>query len=193
MKLGIFGGSFNPPHNGHLIVAQSVQDQLKLDKIVFVPCASPPHKLNARLAPADSRLAMTAMAVQGNGRFEASDAEVRRGGVSYTVDTLKYFLEIYSRAELFLIIGIDNYLEFHTWRSPEEIMDLAELVVMNREGYTNDLPSRAATKRVRFVDVPSIGISGTMIRLHVRTGRQIRYLVPADVENYIKNYHLYKD
>jgi nicotinate-nucleotide adenylyltransferase len=193
MKLGIYGGTFNPPHQGHLIVAQSVKDQLKLDKIVFVPCASPPHKPNKGLASAQYRLEMTLEAVRYNPCFEVSDVEIARGGVSYTIDTVRFFTERFPGSPLFLIIGVDNYLEFDTWRQPQEILELADLVVMNREGFPKPTMNRADIRKARFVDVPNIGISGTMIRLNVKSGRSIRYLVSEEVEKFIETHSLYRD
>ena len=127
MNIGIYGGTFNPPHVGHLIVIESLQDQLRYDKIYFVPCASPPHKVDATIVPASIRLAMTKLAVEGNQGFDVSDIEIQRGGTSYSVDTLRAMKELHPRAQLSLIIGADNYLEFETWKSPDEASTTASI------------------------------------------------------------------
>ena len=136
---------------------------------------------------------MTRLAVQDNPLFEVSDIETKRGGVSYTVDTLKELANIYPPPELFLIIGIDNWLEFKSWKNPEEILDLADLLVMNRPGFSQIGYEHGFAKKVKFVDVPNIGISGTMIRLNVKSGRSIKYLVPRPVEQFIAEHALYHE
>src|SRR5438105_483417 len=110
MKLGIFGGTFNPPHIGHLIVAESVRDQLQLDKILFIPSANPPNKHDRSVASSPERMQMTRLAIQGNDRFEVSDIETKRGGISYTIDTVNSLVEMFPKAAISLIIGADNLL-----------------------------------------------------------------------------------
>jgi nicotinate-nucleotide adenylyltransferase len=193
MKLGIFGGSFNPPHNGHLIVIESVRDALKLDRVIFIPSSQTPNKISLNLAPPIMRYEMTKLAVKGNLNFEVSDTEIKRKGVSYTVDTLNEFALKYPGCKLSLIIGSDNLIEFSTWRSPDEILQLAELIVMSRYGFSTQNIKSEYSRYVTFVNVPQIGISGTDIRRRVRLGKSIRYLVPKDVEEYIFDNHLYKE
>jgi len=192
MNLAIFGGSFNPPHIGHLIVLESVRDQLVLDKVILVPSAQPPNKPNSMLAPPALRLEMTELAVKGNPDFEVSGIELQRRGMSFTVDTINQISALHPRAKLFLIIGADNMLEFDTWKAPDDILAKAELIVMSRPGYSlHDMKSKTA-RAARFVNVPQIGISGTDIRRRVKLGRSIRYLVPRSVEEYILQKRLYK-
>ena len=195
--IGIYGGSFNPPHMGHLIVCESVRSQLGLDKVIFVPSATPPHKKDLRLALAEVRLEMTKLAVAGNPAFTVSDAEVRRGGTSYTVDTLMEIKKENPQDRLHLIIGADNWIEFDTWKSPEQILDLTDIVVMTRPGFAVDRhahpPPGQSGRNVRFVEVPQIGISGTMIRLNIKSRRSIKYLVPPDIEGYIQKHALYHE
>lgn len=193
MNIGVYGGTFNPPHMGHLIVIESLQDQLHFDKILFVPCASPPHKRDPSIALASARLHMTKLAVDDNRIFEASDIEIQRGGTSYSVDTLNVLKETYPHAELSLIIGADNYIEFEKWKSPKDILSLADLVVMNRPGYSATPSKSSALRMTKFVNVPNIGISGTDIRRRVKHGRSIHYLVPRLVEDYIVRTGLYRD
>jgi nicotinate-nucleotide adenylyltransferase len=192
-RIGVFGGSFNPPHMGHLIVCQSILIQEKLQKVVFIPSSVSPHKRNRNLLQSDFRYQMTKLAVQDNPMFEVSDIEIRKGGVSYTIDTLKLLRNVYLRSELSLIIGIDNWLEFKSWKNPDEILDLADLLVMNRPGFSQVGFEHGFAKKVKFVDVPNIGISGTMIRLNIKSGRSIKYLVPKAVEQFIAEHGLYRD
>ena len=191
MTIGVFGGTFNPPHMGHLITLESVVDQIHCDRLLFVPSSTPPHKTDSSVASAEARLAMTALAVEGHPLFEASDIEVRRPGTSYTVDTLIGLQQLYTRASLLLIIGADNFVELETWRAPEEIFARAEVIVMSRPGFTNVSVRSDYQRRARFVHVPLIGISGTEIRRRIKQGRSIRYLVPQKVEEYIRDHHLY--
>lgn len=192
MKLGIFGGTFNPPHVGHLIVAESVRDQMQLDRIFFVPSASPPHKQDPAIAVPSARLQMTRLAVAGNTRFEVSEIELDREGPSYTIDTVAGIADLYPRGNLLLIIGVDNLLEFDSWKSPREILQKADLVVMTRPGFQIPDAKNEFIRASKIVHVPPIGISGTDIRRRIRMGRSIRYLVPEAVEDYILRRGLYK-
>jgi nicotinate-nucleotide adenylyltransferase len=135
MKLAVFGGSFNPPHIGHLIVLESVRDQLQFEKVLLIPSAEPPNKPAPTLAAPPHRLEMTRLAVEGKAEYEVSDIEIRRRGISYTVDTIKEISALYRGSSISLIIGADNLLEFETWKSPSEILSRADLVVMSRPGF----------------------------------------------------------
>ncbi len=193
MNIAMFGGSFNPPHLGHLIVLESVLDQLQFDKVLFVPSAQPPNKIDLALADAGARLEMTRLAVAGNPAFDVSDIEIKRKGLSYTIDTISGLLTCYPGARLSLVIGVDNFIEFQTWKSAGEIITKADLIVMNRPGYPAANPHQAYGKVARFVNVPQIGISSTDIRRRVKLGRSIRYLVPESVYNYINQRRLYRE
>ena len=193
MNIGIFGGTFNPPHFGHLVVIESVEDQMHFDKIVFVPSANPPHKNDPTLAPPQCRLEMTRLAAGGNPRFEVSDVEVKRGGRSYSIDTLDALTVLHQGARFSLIIGADNFMEFESWKSAEDILARAEIVVMNRPGFSPGPARHEFARMVRFVHVPDIGISSTDIRRRVKLCRSIRYLVPEPVEQYIRRKGLYRD
>lgn len=193
MKIGLFGGTFNPPHIGHLIVIESLRDTLKFDKIFFIPSAQPPNKPNISHAPPRMRYEMTQLAVKGNINFEVSDIEIQRQGPSYTIDTLEKLITCFPKANFSLIIGADNLLEFEMWRSPEEIATKANLVVMSRPDFSIHNVKSKYTRYAQFQNVPSIGISSTDIRRRVKMGRSIRYLVPLTVEQYIFNKGLYKE
>jgi nicotinate-nucleotide adenylyltransferase len=193
MRIGVFGGTFNPPHLGHLIVAESARESLNLDEVLFIPCASPPHKSSRSLADADCRLEMVRLATSGHSGFEVSDIEVQRGGKSYTVDTLRTLTALYPRAQLYLLIGIDNLLELHTWKEPEEIFSLSEVVAINRPGFDPTTVRKDYLRRVTFLRYPSIDISSSEIRRKAKMGKSIRYLVPSAVETYILRHGAYRD
>ncbi|HLF15303.1 MAG TPA: nicotinate-nucleotide adenylyltransferase [Bacteroidota bacterium] len=192
VNVAVYGGTFNPPHCGHLIVAESVRETLRLARILFIPTSTPPHKGALSLAPAPDRLAMTKLAVEGNDGFEASDIEVARGGLSYTVDTLRAVAARHPGSRLKLLIGADNVFDFEGWKSPSDILDIADLVVMSRPGYEIRKSRSGFLAHASLVTVPQIGISGTDIRRRVKFHQSIRYLVPPPVGEYIRRHGLYK-
>jgi nicotinate-nucleotide adenylyltransferase len=196
-RLGIFGGTFNPPHVGHLICAQEAWSQLELDRVVFMPVSSPPHKeLIADPGPS-VRVELCRRAVAGDERFEVSTAEVDRGGASFTVDTLR---ELHARRpedQLTFIAGGDMARSLPGWRSPEEIVALAEIGVAERDGVGREdirasLRDLAAGERVRFFDMPRLAVSSSMVRARVADGRPIRYYVPGGVAELIESEGLYR-
>jgi nicotinate-nucleotide adenylyltransferase len=193
MNLGIFGGAFNPPHIGHLVAAESVREQLRLDKVIFVPSADPPHRTDVGRATAKARLEMTRLAIQGNTTFEVSDIEVVRPGKSYTIDTITAFHALYPKVKLCLLIGSDNLAEFHTWKSPREIITMCDLIVFPRPGFSVSDVKNEFTKAAEVVNVPHVGISASEIRRKVRMGKSIRYLVTRGVAEYILKNGLYRD
>ena len=193
MNIGIFGGSFNPPHCGHLVIAESVREQARFDKILFIPSATTPNKSYGSLAPAHDRLDMTLLAVQGNREFEVSDVEILRSGVSYTIDTIQELSNRNPRDTFGLILGTDNLLEFQTWKSPQEIISRVQLVVVNRPGISREEFRTEISRHATFVNVPQIGISSTDIRRRIKLHRSIRYLVPQSVEEYIRQKGLYNE
>src|SRR5690606_19926739 len=188
VRIGILGGTFDPPHIGHLIVAQDAWNALGLDRVLFVPAAVPPHKRGRVSTPAEVRLAMVEAACADDPRFEASDLEIRRGGTSYTVDTLRALKERDPQGALFFLLGADQFREIHTWRSPEELVRLAELVALSRPGYPNVEPQIGLP--YRRLDVTCVDISATEIRRRVVAGEPIRYLVPEAVEAIIRAHGL---
>ena len=187
MRLGLFGGTFDPPHAGHLIVAQDAWQRLGLERVIFIPAAVPPHKQNREVSPAQVRLAMLREATAGDERFAVDDLEVRRGGPSFTVDSLRAYREKAPDAELFLILGTDQYAELHTWRESEELKRLATLAVMGR----GDAEPVEPGERVVPLPVTRIDISATEIRRRVAAREPIRYLVPPGVEALIARHQLY--
>ena len=186
MRLGIFGGSFNPIHNGHLLLAETARDTLALDRVVFVPTHTPPHKTSSQLLPGPARFELVQLAVRDNPAFVASDIEIQRKGTSYSIDTVRALHEQLPQAKLFLIIGQDMLTV--KWFAWEEIKKLCTVVVARR-------PEAAAVKKqpaVKWLDMPQIDISATDIRKRVSAGRSIRYLVPPIIEREIRQRGLYQ-
>jgi nicotinate-nucleotide adenylyltransferase len=186
VRLGIFGGTFDPPHMGHLVVAQEVHFRLRLDRVLWVPAGIPPHKRDQPITPGTVRLELVRAAIAGDDRFEASDLEVRRGGVSYTVDTLRELRQARPEDELFLIVGADQLTELDSWREPDEIRRLATLVGFGREGEDPD-----EVAGVKVVSVPRMDVSSTEVRRRVGAGEPVRYLVRRGVSAVIEREGLY--
>lgn len=189
MRLGIFGGTFDPPHVGHLIVAEDVAAALRLDSVVFVPVGEHPLKGTRVEAPAALRLQMIAAAVEDNERFSVDDRELRRDGPSYTVDSLTEIAAERPDAELFLLVGSDILSELDHWRGLDKIASLASITIMTRAGV--DLGDAAAAG-FRQVEVTHVAISSSEVRDRIRAGRPYRYLVPAAAYRIIEENSLYK-
>ncbi len=189
-RIGVFGGTFDPPHVGHLALAEWARDELRLDRVLFVPAARPPHKRHRRISAAADRVAMTRRAVRGNAGFGVSTIEVRRRGPSYTVDTLRALSRRHPGAALFLLVGEDSLREFHTWHAPEEILRIAKLVVAGRPGAR---ARRGLVPRARIVRLgnPVLDVSSSTLRRRARSGRSVRYFVPDAVARYITAHRLY--
>ena len=189
-KVGIFGGTFDPIHNGHLITAQSVREIRDLDKIIFIPSFISPHKADVNSASPEHRMNMLKLAVEGVDFFEVSDYEVKKEGISYTIDTLKEFKKNYD--ELEFIIGYDNIFKFHTWKDPDEIMKLAKILVLKRKSSSPHPFEDKYVEQAIFVQTRGIEISATDIRERVKKGMPIHFLVPEKVKEYIYSFNLYK-
>lgn len=172
-RIGVFGGTFDPPHVGHRIVALDVVEGLPLDRLIIVPAARPPHR--DAILPGDVRLALVRRAFAGESRLEVSDVEFRRGGPSYTVDTLERIAAAHPGDRLFLVLGSDQYRGLSGWRSPERIVEMADLAVLRRAGGTIVADARFP---FRAVDVTRVDLSSTEVRRRLAAGRSVRYLVP---------------
>lgn len=192
MHVGIFGGSFNPPHIAHLIVAEQIRDRYRLDRIVWIPSFQPPHKQVAELAPFEHRFEMTRLAVERNAGFEVSDVEYRMGGVSYTVMTIRALQEASPDTTFSLLLGGDSMATFDAWYRPDEILERVELIVYGRPGYELPASIEGYSNRIHVVDAPLIEVSAEQIRAMRRKGRSIRYLVPEPVLAYIEKHGLYQ-
>ena len=198
-RIGILGGTFNPIHLGHLILAQDALEQLELDQVCLIPCALPPHKDGRALAPAPHRTAMIEAAIEGDPSFSISTVEIERGGLSWTVDTLQTLHDAYPDALRVFIIGADTVHELHTWRRIEDIFRLCRFAVVGRPGANiTGTPaelrlSKAQTAQLRASVIAGhdIDISSREIRMRIAEGLSIRYLVPDAVAMYIAEHRLY--
>lgn len=201
MRIGLFGGSFNPVHVGHLIASRSVAERLHLDKVYLIPAAVPPHRMLKNLAPAEHRLAMLQLAVQDDPLFEVSDIELRRSGPSYTVHTVEEFRrQLGADVDLFWLIGADSLADLPNWYQADRLVDLCRIVTAARPGCdhidTSVLASRFTPEQsdrllAGILDTPRIDISASEIRRRVSQGRSIRFLVPDAVAQYITEHRLY--
>ncbi|HEX8977882.1 MAG TPA: nicotinate-nucleotide adenylyltransferase [Solirubrobacteraceae bacterium] len=198
MRIGILGGTFNPPHLGHLVCAQEAHRELALDRVLFIPARIPPHKPVEHEPGSRHRLELCRLAAGDDQRFAVSDLELRREGPSYTVDTLEELSSHESKPELFLIVGGDIAVGLPRWRDPERVLSLATLAIAKRQGTAraavqDSLSTLRGGERSRFFAMPRIGVSSTMIRRRVRGRQPIRYLVPDPVANYIQQHNLYAE
>lgn len=199
LKTGVFGGTFDPVHIGHLAVAERVYCDLDLDRIVFVPASASPFKLGEATTPGEHRLAMLKLAVQDNPHFAVNDIELQRGGTSYTVDTMEMLGERYPQDEFYFIMGMDSFLELGGWKNVKRLVELCQLVVVTRPGYElpreqkelSSLPSYV-WQRTRFLETPGLDIAATEIRERIKKGRSVRYLLTPDVESYIYENGIYR-
>lgn len=200
MRLGIFGGSFDPVHFGHLLLAECCREQCRLDAVWFVPTAMPPHKQGREMTPAAQRIEMLELAISGNPAFSVCRYEAERGGVNYTVDTLAHIHEEDLGRELFLLVGADMLVDLPNWRSASRVCELAMPVAVCRPGagpLAFDClrgivaPERIDLLRGHLVEMPENGVSSSEIRNRVASGRSIRYRTPRAVEVYIESHGLY--
>ncbi len=191
-RIGFFGGSFNPPHVAHLIVAEMVREQFSLDEILWVPNRQSPFKEAADLASPEDRLEMTRRTVALHEAFRVSDLELRRPGPSYTNDSIRSLQESSPGATFFLIIGSDSLAGFGGWRSPDEIVRRAPLIVYPRPGYEDEKGAPEFRSRMQFADAPLLDISGTVIRQRLQERRTVRFLVPEQVHEFILERGLYR-
>ncbi|MEE9910542.1 MAG: nicotinate-nucleotide adenylyltransferase [Deltaproteobacteria bacterium] len=213
MKWGLFGGTFDPIHFGHLRAAQELVTLLDLDRVIFIPAALPPHKSARIITPFEHRLQMVRLAIAGNEFFSFSDVESLRPGKSYSIDTVQYFLDSHdARLELYFITGQDAFDAITTWREWEKLLSLCHFVVITRPGYDNRgldriFPENFASRflydqallgyrgpggcALYFRDVTFLDISSSLIRQNIKAGRSVRYLTPDSVRHYIDEHVLY--
>jgi len=191
-RIGLFGGTFDPPHFGHLALAEWAREQLQLDRVLFVPAGAPPHKRARRLSSVAARVAMTRLAVRGNPAFRLSQLEVRRRGPSFTVDTLRAVRAADPGVEVFLLMGEDSLDDFRTWHEPAAIRGLARLAVARRPGGRRRTPARGIARGLIWLDNPGLELSSSAIRARARAGRSVRYLVPDAVARYLARHRLYR-
>ncbi len=192
MRIGLFGGTFDPVHFGHLRAAESVREALTLDRVAFLPAAVPPHRVEPLSSAAD-RLAMTRLATGQHPSFETWDLELRRAGPSYTVETVAELVRARPQDCFLLIVGADTWPEMTGWREPERLFSLVEVAIASRPGAAafEARPPFASSRPVHAVDGPALPISASAVRERVRRGLSIRYLVPDGVADYIAERRLY--
>jgi nicotinate-nucleotide adenylyltransferase len=197
-RLGLFGGTFDPPHVGHLILASEARAQLELTRVLWTVTPDPPHKQDQMITPLEHRLAMVKLAIQDNPLFELSDIELNRPGPHYTVDTIHLLAKQNPQAEIVPIIGGDSLQDLPTWHDPQELVYAAHWVgVMRRPGEEpnlNELESElpGITSKVHYVNAPLLEIASREIRNRVAAGQPYRYYLPVPVFHYINDHHLYK-
>ncbi|MDD5772862.1 MAG: nicotinate-nucleotide adenylyltransferase [bacterium] len=203
-RIGIFGGTFNPIHNGHLLIAEEARVSLKLDKVIFIPSANPPHKEVSDLVSGRHRLKMAGAAIKNNPFFSVSDIELKRGGRSYSIETIKTLKEIYRKGtKFFFIMGADSILEFMTWKNWEDLLKLCNFAVYPRPGYKINLDvlksrmkkkllAKSLVKNIIFFQTRVFDVSSTEVREKIKKGESVKYLVPEGVIGYINKSKLYK-
>lgn len=192
MKIGILGGSFNPVHIGHLLVAEDIIEKLRLDKVIFIPAYDPPHK--KKLLDFSRRWQMLKLAIARNPLFEISDIEKQRSGKSFTIDTLRVLKKQYPKDKLFLIMGTDQFTELSTWKEPDKLFQLAKIIVMRRPGFELKKHTKnfiAKGRTVAFLDVIQIDIASADIRNRIKNNFSVRYMLPEPVLHYIIRNRLY--
>jgi nicotinate-nucleotide adenylyltransferase len=190
-RIGLFGGTFDPVHMGHLIVAEWVTDSLELDKTIFIPNNIHPFRKRGDIGKAGDRVKMIELAIRDYPRFDVSEVEIRREGVSYTIDTLQHFIREYTGASIYYMMGADNLKDFTSWKQPHEILKLVHLVLYNRPG--TELDESLDHERMILIDSPYIEISSTHIRHRISRGRSFQSLVPPGVYQYIIRHKLYQN
>ncbi len=198
LQIGILGGSFDPVHTGHLLMAQDAAEHFELDRVLFIPCAIPPHKDGRQLAPAKHRLAMLAAALAGNPVFKLDAREIRRTGTSFTIDTIRELTHENAAARYYFIIGDDSLIDLPNWRQVEALLESCEFITLARPGVTlaPETPALPPDRRKRLLANRRVGhrleISSSEIRLRIAEARSIRYLVPDAVADYIALHGLYQ-
>jgi nicotinate-nucleotide adenylyltransferase len=202
MRLALFGGTFDPVHYGHLLLAEQCREQCRLDEVWFMPAASPPHKREQPLSAAEHRVDMLRLAIGGHEALSVSLIEIERGGTSYTVDTLEHLRGLRPDDELFLLLGSDSLADLPTWRDPARVCELATPVAVGRAGGPQIdyaplaslvTPQRLSEIRRHLVAMPLVELASSDIRRRVAAGRSIRYQTPRSVEQYIHTHGLYRD
>jgi len=196
-RIGVFGGTFDPPHYGHLVIAQEAYARLGLAKVLFVPAGQPPHKPGRAISPPEDRVAMVERAIAGNRAFELCRVDLDRPGPSYTADMLALLqAQLGPAAELYLIVGMDSLADFASWHEPARIISLCRLVAVTRPGYAADPAALervipGCSERIILLEAPRLDISATELQRRVAAGLPIRYQVPESVRTYIRRRRLY--
>ena len=194
MKICIFGGTFDPPHLGHLLIAQTISEAEEFDKIIFVPALKNPLKSKEIASSIENRLKMLEIAVEGNPHFDISDNEIKRGGYSYSIDTIRYIKKEHNlkRDELYFLIGSDILKSFHNWREPEKILEECQVIVALRPGFKPSSIPNWILSEIQFANIPRFELSATQIRKRWKEDKTIRYMVTQPVWEFINKNSLYQ-
>lgn len=187
MRIGILGGTFDPIHIGHLILAEEARGILCLDKVIFVPAYIPPHKKQRQITPADDRYAMVSRAVKSNPFFEVSDLELKRQGVSYSVETVREIKTLFPKAQIYFIAGSDSLREFSSWKEADLLAGMSKLVIAQRPGYS----LQKTFPNTRVIEINAFDISSTQLRRRIKNGKSVYYLIPEEARKYILEKQLY--
>lgn len=190
-RIGLFGGSFDPPHYAHLAAAAAARHDLALDEVWFVPAGRPPHKRQRGQSPPRVRLSLLQAALRGLEGFRAMSLEIERRGPSYTVDTLEHLSERYPRREWWLVLGTDMLADLPSWRRPARLLELAGVAVVPRPGHATRWPRGLARGRFQVIDAPALDLSSTDLRARIARGASIRFLAPEGVERLVARRGLY--
>lgn len=199
-RIGLFGGTFDPIHYGHLVLAECARHECELDRVVFIPAARPPHKHKEAVLGENYRYEMVRLAIKDNPHFEVSRVEIDRSGYSYTVDTVRYFRSHCPGAEIYFITGLDALLDLKSWKDVGELVKLCRFVTAVRPGFElredddrlRGLPAEF-WRNLQIIEVPGLYISSTDLRYRIATGKPVRYLLPAVVEEYIRQHGFYRE
>jgi nicotinate-nucleotide adenylyltransferase len=198
MRIGVFGGTFDPPHIGHLILAEDAREQLELDLVLWVLTPYPPHKTKQKISPVHDRMSMVLLAISGNAKFSLSRVDIDRQPPHYAVDTVALLVEKNAKAEIVYLMGADSLNDLPTWHEPGKLVELCHGIgVMMRHGevpntHQLELQIAGLSEKLHLLETPLIEVSGSDIRHRVAAGKQFRYLVPEKVHHYILNHILYK-
>lgn len=192
-RIGVFGGTFDPPHLGHLVAASEAAFRCALDEVVFVPTGDPWQKHHLKVTDAAARLVMTRLAVESDPLFRVSTCDIEREGATYAVDTVADVRAEYDEeVELYFVIGADSLENLHTWHRVEELCKAVRFIALNRAGHSRSKVEMSFGARVEFIDMPAVDVSSTECRQRVRDGQPIRYLVTGPVEAYVREHGLYR-
>lgn len=197
MRIGLMGGTFDPVHLGHLLIAELARAEFGLDRVIWVPAGDPPHKQGRAITPQEHRYAMVLLATASNPHFEVSRLELEREGPSYTYTTVSHYHQEEPDTELFFISGADAVLEILTWYRNQDLVSMCRFIAVTRPGYDlNRLGSvlpEGYMARIQAITAPGVDISSTDLRQRIRAGQPVRYMVPAAVETYLRKHRLYSE
>ncbi len=195
MKICLFGGTFDPPHVGHLLIAQTICEAEEFEKIFFIPANYPPHKKTKEITQVDHRVNMLSSAIADNPHFELNDLEIKRGGISYSIDTIRTIKSELNlkKEEIYFLIGSDTLLDFHNWKEPKSILQECTVIVAIRPGFKPSIIPNWILHHIQFANIPRFEISSTQIRKRWVEDKTIRYMVTQPVWEYINEHNLYSN